>query len=377
MDIDHEDLKHLLAEVGRFAAERIAGATQRPESPMRPDMLEQLTHEAIELGVLSLSPDGDGLGLWEHGDDAHAMAFNIGTLRHLGRANAGIAFSWHRTALAHELSRQLGFGQDVARPLGTAFVPTGHYGLARTSLARWIKTPQPQPDDLVLLADWFDRDVHAVPLCAMTSWQSLLWPVWRNGTVAWQLAERRVLAVESCRPQHGFDELAAFTVRHAGAAGELRLPEAETSRRLYARVLKMDMIGLLAIGAGAIARAQQMASSYAAVRRQGGKLIGEHPAVQQLLSEIEVARQQAESMLAMFACPIDETDLGVVAAARAAAHDALCHAANQAVQVHGGIGYMRDSGPEKILRDQNMLKLQAGGTREAYSFVAGWTGEQA
>lgn len=377
MNIDQEDLKQLLAEVERFAAERIALVTQRPESPVPLDMLEQLSHEAIDIGILSLSPDGDGFGLWEHSDHVHAMAFNIGALRHLGHANAGIAFSWHRIALACELARHLGFGQDASRALGTAFVPTGHYGLARTSLARWLKAARLQSDDLALLADWFDRDAHAATLCAPASWHTVLWPVWRNGAVAWQLAERRLLTVESCRPQHGFDELAAFKVQEAGAVGELRLPGADTSRRLYARALKMDMIGLLAIGAGALARAQQMASAYATVRRQGGKLIGEHPAVQQLLSEIEVARQQAESALAMFTRPIDETDLGAVAAARAASHDALCHAANQAMQVHGGIGYMRDTGLEKIVRDQNMLKLQAGGSREAYSFVAGWTGEQA
>ncbi len=377
MDIDHEDLKHLLTEVERFAAERIADATQRPESPLQAEMLEQLALEAIDLGILSLSPGGDGFGLWEHSDHAHAMAFNIGTLRHLGRANAGIAFSWHRITLACQLARHLGLGQDVAHALGTAFAPTGHYGLARTSLARWLKTARLQSDDLALLADWFDRDAHAATLFAPASWQRVLWPVWHSGTVAWQLAERHLLAVESCRPQHGFDELAAFKVRDAATAGEIRILDADASRGLYTRILKMDMIGLLAIGAGALARAQQMASGYATVRRQGGKLIVEHPAVQQLLSEIEVARQQAESALTMFTRPIDEIDLGAVAAARAAAHESLCHAANQAMQVHGGIGYMRDTGPEKILRDQNMLKLQAGGTREAYSFVAGWTGEPA
>ncbi|MBK9236843.1 MAG: hypothetical protein IPO19_12810 [Rhodoferax sp.] len=59
---------------------------------------------------------------------------------------------------------------------------------------------------------------------------------------------------------------------------------------------------------------------------------------------------------------------------RASTSPALCHAANQVMQVHGGIGYMRDAGPEKLLRDQNMLKLMSGGTREIHTFLAGWTG---
>src|SRR5690554_7425326 len=47
-------------------------------------------------------------------------------------------------------------------------------------------------------------------------------------------------------------------------------------------------------------------------------------------------------------------------------HDALpiSHSANQVMQVHGGIGYMQDCGPEKLLRDQNTLRMIAGRSEE-------------
>ena len=93
-----------------------------------------------------------------------------------------------------------------------------------------------------------------------------------------------------------------------------------------------------------------------------------------MLGDIEIARLHADVALASFARPIDDIDAGAVAATRVSAHALLCDAANQVVQLHGGIGYMCEAGPEKIVRDQNMLKLQAGGTREAHAFLAGWIG---
>jgi alkylation response protein AidB-like acyl-CoA dehydrogenase len=93
-----------------------------------------------------------------------------------------------------------------------------------------------------------------------------------------------------------------------------------------------------------------------------------------MLSDIEIARHRIDMALAALAQPVDTLDTGAVAAARANIAPALCHAANQVMQVHGGIGYMRDAGPEKLVRDQNMLKLASGGTRDLHAFLAGWTG---
>ena len=148
----------------------------------------------------------------------------------------------------------------------------------------------------------------------------------------------------------------------------------DASRSTYANMFKLDMLGLLSIGAGALDRGQALASNYAGIRKQGGKVISEHPAVQHMLSDIEITRHNVDMALAAFARPIHELDVSAVAAARASISPALCHAASQVIQVHGGIGYMRDAGPEKLLRDQNMLKLMSGGTREIHAFLAGWAG---
>lgn len=384
MTIDLQDVQQLLAEVDRFARQRIHSATARPESPLAPAELEQLTQEATDLGILPLFGSEPGWGLWEQLHSAHAQLFNTGLLRQVACINAGVAFAWHRAALACAVARELEVVPQAPGGLGLTLLPTGHYGLARGSLARWLKgvpptlvTQDPDATDDALLADWLNRSAHASVLHAPHGWQALLWPVWQHGTVEWAMVERHQLQVDACPAPHGLDEVAGYTVRALpGQASTTRsTPDAaatQRSRRLYQRVLKMDMLGMLAIGQGALLHAQAMAREYAGVRRQGGKTIGQHPAVQQLLAEIDQARQQADLALTGFALPIDTINLGHLCVTRISTHQALCHAASQVVQVHGGSGYMRDTGAEKILRDLNMLKHQVGGTREAPLFVAAW-----
>ena len=375
MSIDPNDAPPLLAEVARFAQGRIAGAVLRPEQPIPIGELEQLTREALELGMLP-TPDADaGFGLWESCDRPSAMEFNIGILRHTAHASIGVAFAWHRLALARHLERSLGFTPDAAGVLDTALVPTGHYGLARGSMARWLTGAEQQADERHLLADWLDRDAHATTVNAPGSWNLVLWPVWRDGEICWQRVFREHLDVRQCKPQHGFDGISAYRVLRKAVGGEPRRTGREASRLLYARIVMIDMIGLMAIGAGGIARGLALAKAYARIRKQGGKPIGGHPAVQSMLSDIERAHYNAEVALRACARPVGELDLGMVAASRATLYEALCLAADQVVQVHGAIGYMRDAGAEKILRDMNMLRLQAGGTREIRLFLAGWCGD--
>lgn len=348
MSIDQEDVAPLLEGVGRFARERIATAAGRPEAPKGMAEFEGLTGEALGLSILPDAGNHESFGLWSGTEQAHVMAFNTGVLKHASYANPGVAFAWHRYALACHLSRVLGLEADSAGAPSLTLAPAGHYGLGRTSLARWLRGAELTLDEESLLADWLDRDTHATVLIAPDNWKALLWPVWCDGGILWERVSRDGLNAGRCRSQHGFDELAASRlVRLPGTLAPLP-PPAAGSRAVYGGILKMDMIGLLAIGAGAIGRALEMAGEYASVRRQGGKLIAGHAAVQFLLSGIERARGAAE--LALEACeqPLERLDLGRLAASRATVCAMLCHAASEAVQVFGGYGYMRDTGVEKI-----------------------------
>lgn len=374
MYMDTEDSRQLLNEVERFARERIAGMAGKPESPIDAHQLTLLTQEASELGILPLATADEGFGIWEHTDTAQAMSFNIGALRHIAYASPGVAFAWHRLALARFVGVQLGLALETGDLQGMLLVPTGHYGLGRNSLAKWLKAGALSAHDTDMLSDWLDRGANTSTIYAPKNWKSLVWPVWSQDQIAWQHVERKELDVRSDKAQHGFDELAGFAVSLPSTAGKTMTRNPYASRSTYASMFKLDMLGLLSIGAGTLDRGQALARDYAGIRKQGGKVIAEHPAVQHMLSDIEITRHNVDMALATFARPVVELDVGAVAAARASISPALCHAANQVMQVHGGIGYMRDAGPEKLLRDQNMLKLMSGGTREIHAFLAGCTG---
>src|SRR5208337_1348889 len=84
LSIDQEDVITLLHEVGSFVQGRVATTTMRPEPLLDNAELEQLTIEALELGLLPAAADEGGFGLWEGCDLAQERAFNIGVLKHLG-----------------------------------------------------------------------------------------------------------------------------------------------------------------------------------------------------------------------------------------------------------------------------------------------------
>jgi hypothetical protein len=285
-----------------------------------------------------------------------------------------VAFHWHRLGLARFTAAQLGYSLNENELQGAVLVPTGHYGLGRTSLAKWLRAAHLQAEDTAMLSDWLTRATHSTTIYAHQSWTNVIWPVWIQGQLAWQHVRRSEMDVAADLAQHGFDELAGFSCSAPLSGGAMIRPDPAHARTVFARMLKMDMLGLLAIGAGALDRGQTLACDYASVRKQGGKFIAHHPAVQHMLGEIAIALQNVDLALAAFARPVDELGMVAVAAARATISPALCHAANQVLQVHGGIGYMRDAGPEKFLRDQNMLKLISGGTTEIRAFISGWNG---
>lgn len=373
-DTDIDETQQLIDEVGRFAQGRIAALASRPEHAMDPGQLDLLTREALALGILPVSTAEDGFGIWQRNDDPHGMRFNTGALRRIAAACPGVAFHWHRLGLAGFVAAQLGCALGGAELQGAVLVPTGHYGLARNSLATWLSAARLDADDLAMLADWLDRDAHRSTFYAQQGWSSVIWPVWIDGQLAWQHIQRSQMEVQSDLPQHGLDELSGFSCSAPLSAGKIIQADPAHARGMYARLLKMDMLGLLAAGAGALDRGQALARDYAATRKQGGKIIAQHPAVQHMLSDIAITGQNVSLALAAFARPVDQLDMLAIAAARATLSAALCHAANQVLQVHGGIGYMRDAGPEKYLRDLNMMKLAAGGTIDLRAFIAGWNG---
>jgi len=106
--------------------------------------------------------------------------------------------------------------------------------------------------------------------------------------------------------------------------------------------------GVAAIARGIARRAETMALAYAEERYQGGGPIIIHGAVRDMLARM------AERRLAG-----DATGDGLAAALarRIAATDAAVATTTDAVQVFGGMGYMVETGVEKLMRDAKACQL--------------------
>jgi len=141
--------------------------------------------------------------------------------------------------------------------------------------------------------------------------------------------------------------------------------------------------GRISLAAGCVGIAQGCLDAcveYAAERQQFGKPIASHQLVQELIAEIAVECDAAR-MLTWRAAAL--ADAGVrhtleSSVAKYYASEASVRAANAAVQVHGGYGYIDEYPVGKYLRDARVTTLYEG-TSQIQKLIIGraLTGESA
>jgi len=335
---------------------------------MRAEDLRALLDDARSLGIVSVGEQSAG-ALWEGAPDPWAASLSVQILRRLARTSAGFALAAHRSSLAVSIARRLNVstqGKGVA-------AAQGRFGLGRLSLARYVAGAPLEDEDLAMIADYYAASGERL-LTADDGFDWLLAPVVATaGIVDWAIHPRDALSLRRLDHAHGFDELATFAFRPASKAGPRRTTalDSATARARLGEALALEALGLLAIALGAAEHAYGIARSYASTRSQGGRRIERHPAVQLLLSSSFTAITTVDALLeSATRRPADAAGLPRILGARAEAHPLLCRAANDALQVLGGTGYMRDAGAEKIVRDENHLRACCGSPAELSLFVA-------
>lgn len=113
--------------------------------------------------------------------------------------------------------------------------------------------------------------------------------------------------------------------------------------------------GVAAIAHGIARRAQRLALEYAENRYQGGVMIVEHGAVRELLAQI--AAREAATRGAATGADSATLDLAGALARKTEVTDAAVLSTIDAVQVFGGMGYMHETGVEKLMRDAKYCQL--------------------
>lgn len=121
-------------------------------------------------------------------------------------------------------------------------------------------------------------------------------------------------------------------------------------------------ISIAALGVGIAQASLEKALAYAKERKQFGKSISEFQAIQFKLADMAMEVELARTMVHKAAWLKDQgKDFGKEAAyAKLFASETAVRSANQAIQIHGGYGYMREYEVERYLRDAKLLEIGEG-----------------
>jgi acyl-CoA dehydrogenase len=149
---------------------------------------------------------------------------------------------------------------------------------------------------------------------------------------------------------------------------DVRVPAADIlGRERYGFVIAMKTFDQTRASVGAasvgVARAaMEAAIAYAKTRRQFGKPIALYQAIQFKIAQMAIEIQAARHLVYHAAWLADQgkPNGAESAMAKAFASDMAFAAANEAIQIHGGYGYMRDYPVEKFLRDAKLFQIYEG-----------------
>jgi acyl-CoA dehydrogenase len=145
--------------------------------------------------------------------------------------------------------------------------------------------------------------------------------------------------------------------------------------RGYAKALTVLSRGRLHIAALCVGMAQRVLDesvAYAATAKQGGAPIGRFQLVQGMLADMHAELLAGRSMVRDVAARYDtgeDTSVGP-SSAKLFCTEMVGRAVDRAVQVHGGMGYLRTTPVERFYRDARLFRLYEG-TSEVQRVIIG------
>jgi len=206
-----------------------------------------------------------------------------------------------------------------------------------------------------------------------------------NGPVA-----DSVLVYAKTAPEKGSKGISAFLVRRGtpgfsvtrsldkmgmrgSPTGELAFQDVEVSRdqlmgrendgvRIMMSGLNIERAVLSAIPVGIMAECLDRSVTYAREREQFGQKIGRFQLIQAKISGMYSDLEASRWLMYAALESVREDPRGLRASATALtfASEASTRVALEAIQVHGGYGYMRDLPIERLARDAKLLEIGAG-----------------
>jgi len=138
----------------------------------------------------------------------------------------------------------------------------------------------------------------------------------------------------------------------------------------FLEILDGGRISVAAMGVGLAQGAYDLAAAYAQERQQFGKPIARFQAIQFQLADMATEIEAGRQLVHRAAWLKDEGKPFALAAAQAKLYTGLLsnRAANAALQIHGGYGFMEEYAISRLYRDQKILEIGEG-TNEVQRMV--------
>jgi alkylation response protein AidB-like acyl-CoA dehydrogenase len=160
---------------------------------------------------------------------------------------------------------------------------------------------------------------------------------------------------------------------HASATGELRFEDARIPAanllgtegdgfRTFLKILDGGRISIGALAVGLAQAALDASIPYAQTREQFGRPIGSFQGVAFMIADMATEIEAARQLVWKAAWLKDQgRDYGLTAAqAKLFASEVSSRATNNAIQIHGGYGYVTDYPVERYLRDAKLTEIGEG-----------------
>ena len=144
----------------------------------------------------------------------------------------------------------------------------------------------------------------------------------------------------------------------------------------YVQAMKTLTAGRVTIAARCVGMMDKLIAQcveYMKMRTQGGKKLADHQGLQWMLADMSVARDASRGLAQRAIETILRGERGTIEASTAKLFntEALAKVVDCAVQIHGGMGYMREAGIETTYRDARIVRIYEGSSEIQRNIIAG------
>jgi acyl-CoA dehydrogenase len=372
--VDDEDFRQITAAVRVLVREAVLPREEQIENDDR--IPDDLRARAAEMGLFgyALPEEYGGLGV-TMGEDVR-LAFEFGyttpAFRSLFGTNNGIAGQVIAKFGSEEQKRQYLPGMAEGSLVGSFALTEAEAG----SDPAGLRTSARRDGDSWVL-DGGKRFITNAPLADLFVVFARTDPAEKGGRgISSFVVETATPGVSVGPRDKKMGQAGAWTAEVY--FDDVRLPASALigdEGRGYAKALTVLSRGRLHIAALCVGMAQRVLDesvAYAATAKQGGAPIGRFQLVQAMLADMHAELLAGRSMVLDVAARYDsgeDTSVGP-SSAKLFCTEMVGRAVDKAVQVHGGMGYLRTTAVERFYRDARLFRLYEG-TSEVQRIIIG------